>query len=90
MWEYQSLSAAPAANLPAVHRYSVPIAAPFLICLLPAVWWLALTLRRRWLRSHRAHLCPACGYDLRGGEGGTCPECGAARTANAASNSALV
>jgi hypothetical protein len=29
-------------------------------------------------RRARLSLCPACGYDLRGNESGTCPECGTA------------
>ena len=42
----------------------------------------AWALRRRKLQGLVP--CPACGYDLRGSEGATCPECGAARETKAA------
>jgi hypothetical protein len=44
---------------------------------LPA-WYL-----RRRFRWRDPAICPACGYDLRGGEGTICPECGAEREAEA-------
>ena len=35
--------------------------------------------RVMWRRRIRDNRCPNCGYDLRGGSEGACPECGAAR-----------
>lgn len=36
-----------------------------------------LRLRHRYIEtSHQSRLCFACGYDLRGGDPDTCPECG--------------
>ncbi|MGH7132208.1 MAG: hypothetical protein ACREJO_09720 [Phycisphaerales bacterium] len=42
--------------------------------------WLLLldaALLRRWLVPTARNGCPECGYDLRGLQGGVCPECGA-------------
>ena len=47
--------------------------AAFLWLLIPGPFAL-----RRFVRRRRG-LCPACGYDLRHGEHGACPECGVAR-----------
>ena len=41
--------------------------------IIPSLW---LARRQRDLRRGREHLCPACGYDLRGTPD-RCPECGA-------------
>lgn len=34
-------------------------------------------------RGHAEHECGSCGYDLRGLDGGVCPECGAKAVAEA-------
>jgi hypothetical protein len=47
-----------------------------------AVLWLLFAspfALRKWRRIRRG-LCPNCGYDLRGGDSATCPECGATVT----------
>ncbi len=60
----------------------VYIAYPWLIYLfaaLPILWCFAAYRRRRIQQRRRRGLCTACGYDLQGSEGNSCPECGTVR-----------
>ena len=77
LWEYDAYNSPPAAYLPAVRRWNIPLSALLAAALLLPIGWIALRLRRAWLRRYRPHLCAVCGYDLRGAAGDACPECGA-------------
>jgi hypothetical protein len=62
--------------------YVVPQWLPIALLTLPPIIKLAIVLIRRLARRRRRGrgLCGRCGYDLRGNESGTCPECGTAAT----------
>ncbi len=48
----------------------------FIVALLLGIEWVLLRKRVRAWRRRRRGLCAQCGYDLRGGDAGRCPECG--------------
>lgn len=57
------------------------IAALLVGCLLVLNAIVLIASGRSGLAAGRAHLCRACGYDLRGIDSDVCPECGAEREA---------
>jgi hypothetical protein len=58
----------------------VPMWLPLSVAAVFPLYWRIVPLgrARRHAKRQRLGLCVACGYDLRGGGGGRCPECGTA------------
>jgi hypothetical protein len=66
-------------------RWATVVAGPHWVLLPLGAWPVAgwAVRRGRWWRWRRRGQCLACGYDLRGIEGGRCPECGEERPTTA-------